>query len=115
MKVVYSEPGARPILDGVWWIVQGMRPENLGYLPDFIEAADPRSMREQINDRYVSGWSPFEGFTFDKRSFKLSYPGDPPMFPVAGTFLREEVLLLYPHDWVLILQPDGSWEAARLD
>jgi hypothetical protein len=29
--------------------------------------------------------------------------------------LRDEVILVYPHSWVLILQKGGSFEICRMD
>ena len=45
----------------------------------------------------------------------LTYPGDPPLKPVAMTKLRDETIRLYPADWVMITQPDGTFSIARVD
>lgn len=98
----------------VWWIVnEGV---DLGYLPAFLVPDDPRPAKEQFNERYVyGGFEPFKGFFFDPRTHRLQYPGDPPMFPLGGTTLRDETILLFPSSWVVILQRDGAWECARMD
>jgi hypothetical protein len=91
--------------------------EVLGYIPSFIDEADPRPAKEQINEHYShgGGWRKFPGFTLDMGRMQLLYPGDPPTNVRAMAILREEVLVLFEHDWFVIIQPDGTWEAARLD
>lgn len=90
---------------------------DLGYLPMIFLASDPRPAREQANDRYRhgGGWQPFQGHRFDARRRQLCYPGDPPMRALAETKLRDETIILFEADWVMILQPDGSHEIARMD
>jgi hypothetical protein len=92
-----------------------MTDEHLGFLPSFLSKADPRPAREQIDEHYQhgGGWSPFEGFTMYPN--RLEYPGDRPMQLLAEARLRDERIRLYECDWVAIVQPDGSYEIARLD
>ena len=94
-----------------------IRPEHLGFLPSFLDDDNPAPAKQQLNDNYGhgGGWSPFKGFTFSPGTFDLCYPGDPPQKLVAETYLREEHILLYDCAWVVIIQPDGSWEVARMD
>jgi hypothetical protein len=89
-------------------------PEHLGLIPYFVFASDPRPAKEQFNERYISGWTPFNGFKMLGGS-RLKYPGDPAFAPLARTKLRDETILFYPHAWVVIMQPDGSFEACRMD
>lgn len=87
---------------------------DLGYLPIMLVESDPRPAAEQFQARYVfGGWAPQANFTMHGEA--LIYPGDPPLQPIAWTQLRAERILLYEGDWVVILQPDGSFEAARMD
>ena len=94
-----------------------MTMEHLGFLPSFLNDADPRPMREQFNEHYQSGWQKMHGLTLvDGRS--LHYPGDPLMEPVAKIELedgRKEFVCFYEHDIVAIIQPDLSFEACRMD
>jgi hypothetical protein len=92
-----------------------MTPEHLGFIPGFLSDDDPRPAKEQINEKYVSGWNKFDGFELNEKSMELSYSGDPPMTPLAATHLKDELIFFYPHAWLLILQPDHTWEVARLD
>jgi hypothetical protein len=89
-------------------------PGMLGYLPQFLSERDPRPAREQFDTNYVhGGWCPFKGFTMHDNGLK--YPGDPPMPLLAETKLRDEIVRLYQCSWVAIIQPDGSYEIARMD
>lgn len=92
----------------------GMTIEHLGYIPHFLHNEDQRPAKEQIDAGYISGWIPFKGFTMTKTG-DLTYPGDPPMHVLAETKLRDEIIRFYPHSWLAIVQPDGSFEVARLD
>jgi hypothetical protein len=86
----------------------------LGYLPGFLDLDDPRPAKEQLNSNYIAGWSPFKGFTMGLDG-NLEYPNDPPTLALAECKLREEVVRLYQHAWVAIIQPDGSFEVCRMD
>ena len=92
-------------------------PEHLGFLPSFLDEDDPRPAREQIDANYQhgGGWNPFDGFSFHRERLSLTYPGDPPVKPLAMTKLRDEVIIFYDYSWLLILQPDGTWEVSRVD
>lgn len=89
--------------------------EHLGYIPYWLDEANPKSAREQLNDGYhFGGWRPFPGFKLmDDNS--LTYPGDPPMRPLARAKLRDELVVFYPHSWVGVIQPDRSFEVCRMD
>jgi hypothetical protein len=89
-----------------------------GFIPTFLDEADPRKAAEQFNERYVyGGWHPQSGFTVTKSPIGpvLHYPGDPPMAPLALIALRDERIFIYRHAYVAIFQPDGSFEACRMD
>ena len=58
----------------------------------------------------MKGWE-----VTDERTYKIKYPEDPALLPVAMADLREELICVYPHAWVGIFQKDGSFELARLD
>jgi hypothetical protein len=101
------------------WI--GLHPavtvEHLGYLPGFLDLADTRKAAAQFNERYVhGGWRPFgqDEFTLGANN-TLRYPGDPPLKPIAMAMLRDEMILLYECSIVVIVQPDRSFEVARMD
>lgn len=89
---------------------------HLGYLPGMLDASDPRPAREQFDEGYRNGggWSPFKGHTLHADN-TLSYPGDPPLPPLAQVRLRDELIVFYHHSWVAIIQPDRSYEIARMD
>jgi hypothetical protein len=90
-------------------------PAHLGFIPSFLFENDPRPAKQQFNERYVSGWRPAPpNCKLDARN-RLLYPGDPPLKPYAIIEFRDETILIYEGDWVCILQPDGSFEACRMD
>lgn len=93
-----------------------MTPDALGYIPGFLSEDDPRPAREQIDAHYQhgGGWCPNKGFTL-RRDNVLQFPGDPLFPPLAQVRLRDELIVLYPHSYVAIIQPDRSFEAARVD
>lgn len=91
------------------------RPEMLGYIPGFLSEHDPRPARVQLNANYpYGGWVPFPGFKMMANG-NLLYPGDPPVELLAETRLRDEVIRFYNYEWVVVMQPDGSFEACRMD
>jgi hypothetical protein len=103
-------------------IMMGGGPELWGFIPGFLDDDDPRGAKEQFNERYVSGWQPFEGFTFDQQTGVLQYPGDPPMKPLSGMIFRgQEMILLFDSGWVMVLQLEQNekgempWEICRMD
>lgn len=92
-------------------------PYTLGFIPMFLHENDPRSAKEQLdaNYRLGGGWSSFKGFKLNKETMAITYPGDPAHYPIAVGTLRDEKIYVYPYVWVLILQPDGSFEISRMD
>jgi len=95
-----------------------MTAEHIGpYLPYFLVVEDKRKAAEQFNERYIhGGWSPFGQDKFHlSDNNTLKYPGDPPLKPLAMTQLRDELILLYQSDVFVIVQPDRSFEVARMD
>jgi hypothetical protein len=96
-------------------VMIGGDPEDWGLIPGFLDESDERGAREQFNARYIAGWQPFEGFTFDPDTEILSYPGDPPMKALSIMMFRNEIIMLFPSAWVMVLQPDNTWEICRMD
>jgi hypothetical protein len=89
---------------------------HLGFLLDWLDTDDPRSASDQIDAHYQhgGGWFPFKGHRLaDDNS--LQYPEDPPLQPLAQAQLRDELVVLYQHSWVAIIQKDRSFEVARID
>jgi hypothetical protein len=96
--------------------LQRFHPDHVGEIPSFLDTWDQRPAREQFQERYVyGGWRPQDGFKTRDGRPTLYYPGDPPLHPLACMALRDEVIFIYPHGYVAIFQPDGSFEACRMD
>lgn len=96
--------------------------EVIGYLGLMLDDENPKPAREQFNDAYQhgGGWQPFEGFKMaEDSSIQYGDPNepdaDPPYVPIARAKLRDEKIIMYPHGWVAIVQPDGTYEIARMD
>ena len=98
-------------------LINGGTPDDVGLIPGMLDADDPRPAHEQLDSGYPhgGGWRPFKGFAFNHDRLTLKYPGDPVMKPLAMMQLREEIILVYPHAWVLILQPTNTYEICRMD
>jgi hypothetical protein len=91
-------------------------PNYVGFIPTFLDLDDERPAKEQFAERYeYGGWRPQDGFTALHETPVLEYPGDPPLKPIACMKLRDEVIFVYLHGYVSIFQPDGSFEACRMD
>jgi hypothetical protein len=93
-------------------------PEHLGFIPDMLDEDDPRPAREQFDDNYAhgGGWRPQPKFTMDDDARAvLSFPGDPPLEPIAVMLFHDEIIFFYPHAIVAIVQRDGTFEACRMD
>lgn len=104
--------------------------EALGFIPSFVSRHEG-TLAERFNKAYShgGGWSPFgqgewqqssEGVLQygDPSKFEPLYPGDqpdPPMSPLVEARIGNEILRIYPHAWVSITQPDGSFEVMRMD
>lgn len=95
-------------------LVPGVTKEDLGLIPFFISPEDPRSAVDQIDNNYVAGWHSFKGHRLNDDN-SLSYPGDPPTRPLAEARLRDELIVFYDHAWVAVIQPDRSFDVARID
>lgn len=102
----------------VWkFIHPQMTSEHLGFLPSFLDINNPKPAKEQFNDNYQhgGGWRPMTGKWTIFDNYKIKYPGDPMLKPLAMTKLRNETICFYDCAIVGIFQPDGSFEIARMD
>lgn len=97
-------------------IAPGVTLDHFGLIPTFLRDGDTRPAREQFAERYAfgGGWNPNPRFLM-LSGYRLKFPGDPPLRPAAALILRQERIVLYPHSIVAIIQPDGSFEACRMD
>jgi hypothetical protein len=92
--------------------------DNLGLIATFLDWDNPDPARKQLNDNYAhgGGWNPQPKFEMaDPASGVLQYPGDPPLHPLFKAHLRDEIVRVYDYGYVSITQPDGTFEAARMD
>lgn len=100
------------------WIPKrsGLDVRILGYIPAFLSENDPRPAKEQVDAAYShgGGWQSFPGFTMLPNGDML-YPGDPVTRCLFETRLRDETIRFYEHAWLAIVQPDGTFDVARID
>ena len=96
-------------------MANGVTPYAIGYIPSFLDVSDDRGARDQFAANYISGWRPFEGFTFDPEAKTLKYPGYPSFKALAWCELYGSKVLVFQYDWVLVFAPDGTWEVSRMD
>ena len=106
-------------MDILWEMLHPkMTPEHLGLIPFWLSDDDPDPAWKQIDKNYQhgGGWTVSGGgkWRMDENHV-LSYPGDPPLRPLARALLRDELILFYDHAMVAIEQPDKSFEVARID
>lgn len=97
----------------------------VGYLDQIFRTGDPRSAREQLEDRYAhgGGFRPNKGFMVRNDGEALVFPGDPEdgeedevFLPIAWTVLDNgEHLILYEGTWLRILHTDGNYDIVRID
>lgn len=92
--------------------------EMLGDVPVFLSPSDAADAVSQIDAAYRpigGGWRDTRGFTLDEESGTLTYPGDRPRYLIATAQLRAERILFFDGAWIVVVQPDGAFRAARID
>jgi hypothetical protein len=103
----------------IWEMLhENMTPEHLGLIPFWINDDDPDPAWKQIDKNYGHGGGWRHGtmnFKMAKDTHVLYYPGDPPLRPLAQAKMRDELVVFYDHAIVAIVQPDDSFEVARID
>lgn len=105
MKIIVS-PGVDPAVAA----------ETIGVLPHWLDEDDPRPAAQQLDEHYAhgGGWHAFLGFQLQVDG-SIKYPGDKALKPIAAIAFRKELVMFYPHAWVMILQKDGTFEVCRMD
>ena len=91
---------------------------HMGYIPNFLDARDPRPAREQIDEKYSygGGWCPLVPTHWTMLDGEqLKWPEDEPLTPMCELQMRDERIVLYTHSIVAIIQKNGSFEVSRLD
>lgn len=83
--------------------------EACGFIPFWLNEADPRPAAEQLNEHYShgGGWRPFSSTTDQKfkvleEDMSIKYPGDPKHKPFVKFLLRDEEVYMYDHGWVMV-------------
>lgn len=98
--------------------------EHLGPIPHWLDENDARPAAKQLNDHYQhgGGWCPMTGFTMPDRTTGVLVFGsddgeaaDETFRPWAAIMFNREMIFAYDYDIFSVLQPDGSFEVARMD
>ena len=87
--------------------------ERMGLIPSFLDESDRRPAKEQFDEHYQGGWRPQEGFKL--KGEVATFSGDPPFRAYAMIIFHDEMILFFDYAYVAILQPDGSFEMARMN
>jgi len=96
-------------------------PDDWDFFPQLLDESDPRPAADQINERYVGGWNSRMrfGVTCEPGTMTLRYTddraGEVTISPMSVMTFRHETLALFQSHYVVIMQPDESWDIARLD
>lgn len=90
--------------------------EDMGLVPMMLSEHDPRSAKEQLDAGYQhgGGWHHFNGFEL-RSDDSIKYPGDPVLKPIIEIRFRDERIIMYPHAWFMVMEPDRSFEICRMD
>lgn len=90
---------------------------HLGYIPSWLNEDAEGTAMEQLDRGYAwGGWQSFgKGVVKLNPDNSFIYPGDPPQHPFAEIEFRDERIYMYQGSWVLVKQPDGSFDMARMD
>jgi hypothetical protein len=96
------------------------RPYMLGFIPNFLDDADPRDAKAQLDAGYgehasAGYWQGADQHVTLGHNDALLYPGDPPQPVLAECRLRGERVLFYPHDFVGVVAADGTFSVQRMD
>ena len=99
----------------------------VGLIPAFFDPSDARDAREQIEDNYAhgGGWRPHptpEHWTFDPQTLTVTYDDkDPYEEPeqyhalASAKLPNGQAIIVFQSAWLLVVDPDGKWQIARVD
>ena len=88
----------------------------LGPVPKLLNANDARQVKDQLNEVLERGWvpeGPDLGWQFNE-DCSLQGNGLPPVMPVAYAQHILERLYMYPAQFMVICQLDGSYQVGRI-
>lgn len=102
-----------------------------GFIPHWLNEADEDDAVEQLHKNYGhgGGWHDTEGWTLligIKQSeakdhvkmncmYWLDYPEDPLLPMRALGIMRKEMVIVFDHGYVAVVQPDMTFRVARMD
>lgn len=95
--------------------------ETLGFIPEWLDAADASPLSEQIDRNYKhgGGWhscKKFWGEIDSEGTLHSPYEGDQPLPLIASVeHPNGQKLHFYPHAMVAVFDADGTFDLARID
>jgi hypothetical protein len=110
----------------VEYAAPGLTMEHLGLLPAIFHDTDPRPCAEQVNARYShgGGWNPMRSWVATPKTrlylaepevVRIEYPGDPAFRVICSWRINAERVFLFDCSWIMVVQPSGDYEVARMD
>lgn len=100
--------------------LNGGNADHVGLIPyNLAEFADPSAdAKKQLHDSYPhgGGWFECPGFKLNDDN-SLKYPGDPKLLPRASFPLgtKGEMVYIYDSAFIAVIQPDRTFNVARMD
>ena len=104
--------------------------EVAGFIPHWLNEEDPDGAVEQLHKNYGhgGGWRDTEGWSLlvgvkqnapkvdvTESMYWLDYEGDPLMPMRACGLMREELVIVFDHGYVAVVQSDFNFRVARMD
>lgn len=95
---------------------EGAEPDALanacGLIPHFLDNEEEKAL-DCFNRHYPFGTHELVGAEI--KDGAMLYPNDPPLYPYMEVAHGNEMVYIYPHAFVAIVQPDGSSYVTRMD
>ena len=81
--------------------------EAIGILPHWVDNNDPRSAKEQFQQKYQFGCCEMPGGTVDENGV-YNYPEDPPLYPFYSLERDNEMIYFYNYAMVAVVLKDEA-------
>ena len=105
----------------IWEVYDARDVHAVGFLPHMLDNTE-ESFDEQLNLTYAhgGGWQEFGGFNVslgDDGRYTIEYPEDPPFKEIARAMRPdgEELFVVFPYAWCMVVREDGTTSIARCD
>lgn len=116
MNLVYLQEIIDP-LDHYPGVTPQQHLEACGFVREWVllwDGTEPFQTHIKHVYAHGGGWSKMAGFDMTPGG-KLSYSGDPDLYPTVEWHIHDHIIRMYPHAWVSIADLEGNYQVARLD